>query len=236
LYLLLQAAEASSIADAAEFLGKTGEILPHSTLFEHLGHEHDQAVEDQARTGLGNKTKSPDSLTLDHAASHLAVAMTIAILLRSIPHHAAKRINVIPTVIGELCSLNVGCCLPTPRSLFAGSASRHGLSEEALFRQGPTAPGLRESVATLVGIAEAELRTARECFDGTTGVPGSVSSVFATGVGHSFNCSPFSSSFVIPQQVKSRHVLHAPEDPRFSAPFLIKCSFSPISISALTFS
>lgn len=44
--------------------------------------------------------KDPDDLTLDHAASHLAVANTIAILLRSIPHHATKRINVIPTEIG----------------------------------------------------------------------------------------------------------------------------------------
>jgi NADH dehydrogenase [ubiquinone] 1 alpha subcomplex assembly factor 6 len=50
--------------------------------------------------GTSAEMKEPDDLTLDHAASHLAVANTIAILLRSIPHHATKRINVIPAVIG----------------------------------------------------------------------------------------------------------------------------------------
>jgi hypothetical protein len=55
----------------------------------------------EATEGRTKGNKSVDSLTLDHAASHLAVAMTISILLRSIPHHAAKRINVIPTEIGK---------------------------------------------------------------------------------------------------------------------------------------
>lgn len=51
--------------------------------------------------GTAAELKEPDDLTLDHAASHLAVANTIAILLRSIPHHATKRINIIPAVIGS---------------------------------------------------------------------------------------------------------------------------------------
>lgn len=136
LYLLLQ-----SVADSP-----TGKQLPHAHPFQHLGGEH----ENKLLNGFQQKELKPvDSLTLDHAASHLAVATTITILLRSIPHHASKRINVIPAEI----------------------ASRHSLKEENLFRIGPLALGLQESVATLVGIAEAELRTSRACFDGTTGIP-----------------------------------------------------------------
>ena len=73
-------------------------VLPHSVPFEHVGDEH--SMEDSAGGTASTHVKAPDSLTLDHAASHLAVAMTIAILLRSIPHHATKRISVIPTEIG----------------------------------------------------------------------------------------------------------------------------------------
>ncbi|KAI5479243.1 protein of squalene/phytoene synthase family [Pseudohyphozyma bogoriensis] len=140
LYLLLQTLDAPLPGQPAP--ARTS--LPHASPFQHTGGEHDGS-------GVvpGQALKEPDSLTLDHAASHLAVANTIAILLRSIPHHASKRISVIPTEI----------------------ASRHSLTEESLFRHGPEAPGLQESVASLVGIAEAELRTARSCFDGTTGIP-----------------------------------------------------------------
>lgn len=62
-------------------------------------------------------------------------------------------------------------------------AARHNLTEESLFRTGPLAPGLRESVATMVGIATAELRTARECFDNTEdGVPEAFRGVFLNAV------------------------------------------------------
>lgn len=61
-------------------------------------------------------------------------------------------------------------------------AARHSLTEEALFRAGPAAPGLQEAVATLVGIAFAELRTARECFNGTTGIPDWARSAFLGAV------------------------------------------------------
>lgn len=91
LYLLLQASDPPLPAG-----GTGGMILPHSRPFEHVGDEH--LGHEGTPEGGG---KVPDSLLLDHAASHLAVAMTISILLRSIPHHAAKRINVIPTEIGE---------------------------------------------------------------------------------------------------------------------------------------
>lgn len=77
-------------------------VLPHSVPFEHVGGEH--SMDDLAGGAGATEVKAPDSLTLDHAASHLAVAMTIAILLRSIPHHATKRISVIPTEIGASSS------------------------------------------------------------------------------------------------------------------------------------
>ncbi|GJN93871.1 hypothetical protein Rhopal_006930-T1 [Rhodotorula paludigena] len=140
LYLLLQATAAGSVPDPAMLTGATRHTQP----FQHTGHEHDPV-----EAGSVEKLKEADDLTLDHAASHLAVAMTIATLLRSIPHHASKRVNVIPLEV----------------------AARHNLREEALFRQGPNAEGLQDAVAQLAGIAEAELRTARECFQGTTGVP-----------------------------------------------------------------
>ncbi|POY71563.1 hypothetical protein BMF94_5426 [Rhodotorula taiwanensis] len=149
LYLLLQATAAQpsttgnpSIAIGRGALGDDG--LRHSTPFQHQGDEHDVAA--GAESGV---KKEADDLTLDHAASHLAVAVTIATLLRSIPHHAGRRTNVIPLDV----------------------ASKHQLREEALFRNGPDAEGLQDAVAQLAGIAQAELRTARECFDGTTGVP-----------------------------------------------------------------
>ncbi|GAA5982522.1 hypothetical protein JCM5350_006101 [Sporobolomyces pararoseus] len=149
LYLLLQATAAGTSQNFT-----TGGGLRHAKPFEHTGLEH--SVDGTAGTTGGVQLKEADDLTLDHAASHLAVAMTISTLLRSIPHHAAKRVNVIPLEV----------------------ASRHQLREESLFRQGPSAEGLQDCVATLAGIAQAELRTARECFEGTTGVPRRATPVF----------------------------------------------------------
>ncbi|GAA5903121.1 uncharacterized protein JCM6883_002703 [Sporobolomyces salmoneus] len=149
LYLLLQAT-AAGISQGNSIGGGGG--LRHAKPFEHTGMEHSS----QDIVGKKGELKEADDLTLDHAASHLAVAMTISTLLRSIPHHAAKRVNVIPLEV----------------------ASRHQLQEESLFRKGPSAPGLQDCVATLAGIAQAELRTARECFEGTTGVPKRATPVF----------------------------------------------------------
>ncbi|GAA5956967.1 hypothetical protein JCM8115_003878 [Rhodotorula mucilaginosa] len=155
LYLLLQATAASSSssssgAAASLSIGGGGAGLRHSTPFQHQGGEHEGAVDGVTTNGGGGTAlKEADDLTLDHAASHLAVAVTIATLLRSIPHHAGRRTSVIPLDV----------------------ASKHQLQEEALFRKGPEAEGLQDAVAQLAGIAQAELRTARECFDGTTGLP-----------------------------------------------------------------
>ncbi|GAA5990494.1 hypothetical protein JCM10908_007399 [Rhodotorula pacifica] len=145
LYLLLQATAAQGGAASPASIG--GASLRHSTPFRHQGGEHEGAVD--GVTNGGPALKEADDLTLDHAASHLAVAVTIATLLRSIPHHAGRRTSVIPLDV----------------------ASKHQLQEEALFRNGPDAEGLQDAVAQLAGIAQAELWTARECFDGTTGVP-----------------------------------------------------------------
>ncbi|SDA02338.1 BZ3501_MvSof-1269-A2-R1_Chr12-3g03550 [Microbotryum saponariae] len=163
LYLLLQAtATATATSTPSPHPSSPGALSTgkrHEKLFEHVGHEHDHdhdPTSSSARASSGTSTKQVDDLTLDHAASHIAVTNTIATLLRSIPHHAQKRINVIPTEI----------------------ASRYDLKEEALFRQGPSTPGLKEAVATMVGIAYAELRTARSCFDGTAGIPKRARPVF----------------------------------------------------------
>lgn len=97
LYLLLQATAQPA----------STEKLPHARPFEHTGSEHmhlsDSDLSSGSSVGGGSspELKAPDDLTLDHAAAHLAVANTIAVLLRSIPHHAGKRINVIPAEIGQ---------------------------------------------------------------------------------------------------------------------------------------
>lgn len=93
LYLLLQATAAGSASGAPIPVG--GAATRHATPFEHVGHEHDPVD-----PGSVSDLKDADDLTLDHAASHLAVATTIATLVRSIPHHAAKRVNVIPLEVG----------------------------------------------------------------------------------------------------------------------------------------
>lgn len=113
LYLLLQSAQAAHAAASPSLVSPLYSPtvpLPHSTLFEHEGHEHENENDELLIPSQKEGLKPPDSLTLDHAASHLAVVMTIAILLRSIPHHAVRRINVIPTVIGTFESLLTSEC------------------------------------------------------------------------------------------------------------------------------
>lgn len=112
LYLLLQATAASSSsssssgAAASSSIGGGGAGLRHSTPFQHQGGEHEGAVDGVTTNGGGGGTalKEADDLTLDHAASHLAVAVTIATLLRSIPHHAGRRTSVIPLDVGTSSS------------------------------------------------------------------------------------------------------------------------------------
>lgn len=93
LYLQLQ------ILEHAREKSPPSQGLAHATPFEHDGTEHDPVRVSPPVRAL----QEPDALTLDHAASHLAVVITISILLRSIPHHAAQRISVVPVEIGASC-------------------------------------------------------------------------------------------------------------------------------------
>ncbi len=126
LYLLLQATYNQKL--------NTNSPIPHSSPFQHTGHEH-------SGTDQAGPASPLTPLDFDHAASHLAVSLAIEDLIARIPLHAQHRINLIPTEIG----------------------ARYGLTDEALFRQGPNAEGLGESVANLVAIGQNELSTSREC-------------------------------------------------------------------------
>lgn len=110
LYLLLQATAAASSSSSGGGPASSSSIgrgLRHSTPFQHQGGEHEGAVDGVTTNGGGGggtALKEADDLTLDHAASHLAVAVTIATLLRSIPHHAGRRTSVIPLDVGTSSS------------------------------------------------------------------------------------------------------------------------------------
>jgi NADH dehydrogenase [ubiquinone] 1 alpha subcomplex assembly factor 6 len=110
----------------------------HSTPFVHSGDEHQSSVQPSP------PNRQLSALDFDHAASHLAVTLAIEQLIRQIPLNAKHRVNLIPSEIG----------------------ARFGLTDEGLFRHGPSAVGLGESVANLVGIARNELKTSRECLEG----------------------------------------------------------------------
>lgn len=60
------------------------------------------------------------------------------------------------------------------------------MSEERLFQMGPSTPKVLECVSTLVGIAEAELAAARDCFVETPGIPENVMPIFLAAVSISF--------------------------------------------------
>ena len=80
-----------------------------------------------------------DMDSINHAVSHAGLAIALATLLHSMPFHASKRVNIVPTEV----------------------ASANGLVEEALFRQGGTADGARGAAHDLAGAAYAELKSAR---------------------------------------------------------------------------
>jgi NADH dehydrogenase [ubiquinone] 1 alpha subcomplex assembly factor 6 len=128
------------------------------------------------------------SSTLSHAASHLGTAQSLAVLLRALPFHAARRNLVIP----------------------ADVASKHGVKYEHVFRfavaraGGPAAQqevgrqvkndaeeeskalsGLSDAVYDLASTAHAHLHTARDMFKDEFGgkVPGVAMPAFMTGVG-----------------------------------------------------
>lgn len=100
LYLLLQ----SMVSVDRSTSLRSPEVSPmellHAVPFNHVGDEHLVATSTSTSTSTSDAILPITPLLLDHAVSHLAVAITIAILLRSIPHHASRRISVIPIEIG----------------------------------------------------------------------------------------------------------------------------------------
>ncbi|KAI9026173.1 isoprenoid synthase domain-containing protein [Hyaloraphidium curvatum] len=79
----------------------------------------------------------------DHAASHLGKASGIATLLKGTPYQAKERRVYLP---GEILS-------------------KHGVSQEDLYRSGPDAKGLADSVFDIATIANNHAQTARKLME-----------------------------------------------------------------------
>ena len=103
---------------------------------------------------------SISSDTFSHAASHLGIAHCISTLLRALPYHASKGRMVIPAEI----------------------TAKHGVSQEDVFRKGPTAKGIEDAVFEFATIANDNMLTAREMFKEDSGkVPRNAMPVFGAG-------------------------------------------------------
>ncbi|KAL1666049.1 Squalene/phytoene synthase [Schizophyllum commune] len=102
--------------------------------------------------------------TLSHAASHLGVAQTLAILLRALPFHAKHGRMVIPAEI----------------------TAKHGVRQEEVFREGPNAKGIEDAVYEFATLANDHLITARTTLEqeprGDGRVPQIAMPAFLTGV------------------------------------------------------
>lgn len=100
--------------------------------------------------------------SLSHAASHVGVAQGIVTLLRGLPYHASKGRMSIPAEI----------------------TSKHGVSQEEVFRRGKEAKGIVDAVYEFAVLANDHLITARDTLskldDGK--VPREAMPVFLTGV------------------------------------------------------
>jgi NADH dehydrogenase [ubiquinone] 1 alpha subcomplex assembly factor 6 len=107
---------------------------------------------------------SLSSSDLSHAASHLGTAQTITTLLRALPFHSKNKRMVIPAEI----------------------TAKHGVKQEDVFRQGPHAPGMDDTVFEFATIAHDHLITAREMLiksEGSNGcVPREALPIFLAGV------------------------------------------------------
>ncbi|KAH3913133.1 hypothetical protein HBH56_112110 [Parastagonospora nodorum] len=111
------------------------------------------------------------SLTTDHIASHIGKAMGIAAVLRGIPLVAFPP----PQPLGTSNSMT-GQSGPTQGAVLLplDVMAESNLREEDVFRQGSSAPGLRDAVFTVATRANDHLITAREMLaklrsDGTLG-------------------------------------------------------------------
>ncbi|KAG5221333.1 terpene cyclase [Salix suchowensis] len=108
--------------------------------------------------------------SLSHAASHVGVAQGIVTLLRGLPYHASKGRMTIPAEI----------------------TSKHGVSQEEVFRRGKEAKGIVDAVYEFAVLANDHLITARDMLskldDGK--VPREAVPVFLTGPRTSINEIP----------------------------------------------
>lgn len=99
------------------------------------------------------------SLTTDHIASHIGKAMGIAAVLRGIPFIAFPQQQALGTsnsITGQSGPTQGAVLLPL--DVMAEASVR----EEDVFRQGGSAPGLRDAVFTVATRANDHLITARE--------------------------------------------------------------------------
>lgn len=94
------------------------------------------------------------SLTTDHIASHIGKAAGIAAVLRGLPFVAFPAPN--PTISGTAGQPQGAVLLPLDVMADAG------VQEEAVFREGAAAPGLRDAVFAVATRANDHLITARE--------------------------------------------------------------------------
>lgn len=104
---------------------------------------------------------SLSSVTTDHLASHIGKATGVAAVLRGLPliafpppppkHHTSN------SAAGPLGPPPQGA-VPLPLDIMA----QHGVVEEQVFRQGASAPGLRDAVFAVATRANDHLITARE--------------------------------------------------------------------------
>jgi NADH dehydrogenase [ubiquinone] 1 alpha subcomplex assembly factor 6 len=96
------------------------------------------------------------SLTTDHIASHIGKAMGIAAVLRGIPLIAFPPQLQPPSMSGPSDATQGAVTLPLDVMVEAN------VREEDVFRQGASAPGLRDAIFTVATRANDHLITARE--------------------------------------------------------------------------
>ncbi|RKP09300.1 isoprenoid synthase domain-containing protein [Thamnocephalis sphaerospora] len=80
------------------------------------------------------------SVSADHIASHIGKAYGLVTLLRATPFHASKRRTYLPAAL----------------------LAEHGVSQEDLFRNGPTAEGLHDVVYDVASVAHRHLEVAKD--------------------------------------------------------------------------
>ncbi|KAG8832188.1 hypothetical protein FRC17_001782 [Serendipita sp. 399] len=94
-----------------------------------------------------------------HAASHIGIANSYAILLRALPFQASKRRLFVPAEL----------------------TAKHGVSQEEVFRLGGDARGISDAVYELACLANDHINTAKSMFEGKK-IPPEVLPVLLTAV------------------------------------------------------